>query len=45
MAEGRFQEALKIMKDGAKTNGNTLPSDGEILEMMESIHQEVALGK
>ena len=41
MAEGRFQEALKIMKAGAKTNGNTLPSDGEILEMMEAIHQEV----
>ena len=41
MAEGRFQEALKIMKAGAKANGNTLPSDGEILEMMEAIHLQV----
>jgi len=26
---------LKILKDGAKTNGNTLPPDQELLDMME----------
>ena len=28
------------MKAGAKSNGNSLPSDGEILEMMEAIHAQ-----
>jgi len=40
MAEGRLDEALKILKDGAKTNGRTLPSDQELLEMMRSINEE-----
>ena len=41
MAEGRFDEALKILKDGAKTNNRTLPPDDELLEMMKSIAEEV----
>ncbi len=35
MAEGRFEEALKILKDGAKTNKRTLPPDDELLAMMD----------
>ena len=31
MAEGRFSEALKILKEGAAKNGNTLPPDEELL--------------
>lgn len=46
MAEGRFEEALKILKDGAKTNGNTLPPDEELLDMMERFRdQEVEVKK
>jgi len=37
MAEGRFDEALQILKAGAKTNNNSLPPDEEIMEMMKSI--------
>jgi len=40
MAEGRFEEALKILKGGAKINGRTLPPDDEILEMMRAINEE-----
>lgn len=40
---GRFEEALKILKDGAKTNGTTLPPDEEVIAMMESFKQEVRL--
>jgi OCT family organic cation transporter-like MFS transporter 4/5 len=35
MAEGRFEEALVILKQGAKANRRTLPSDSELREMME----------
>ena len=38
---GRFEEALKILKDGAKTNGTTLPPDEEVIAMMESFKHEV----
>lgn len=34
---GNFKEALRILKEGAKTNGNTLPPDDELLEMMENL--------
>lgn len=37
---GRFEEALKILKDGAATNGMTLPPDEEVLAMMESFKHE-----
>lgn len=39
MAEGRFEEAIKILKNGAKTNkrSNDMPSDEELLEMMRVI--------
>ena len=43
IAEGRYEEALKILKDGARTNGNTLPSDQELLDMMETIHSQVRI--
>ena len=42
MAEGRFDEALKILKDGAKTNKKQLPSDDELMEMMRSICADVS---
>jgi len=35
MAEGRFEEALVILKQGAKANRRTLPPDSELREMME----------
>jgi len=41
MAEGRFEEAMKILKDGAKINGNTLPPDQELLELMEKFKAQV----
>ena len=34
---GRFDEALKILKGGAKVNKKTLPPDNEILDLMEKI--------
>ena len=37
VTKGRFDEALKILKGGAKMNKKTLPSDNEMLEMMEKI--------
>lgn len=40
LAEGRFEEALKILKSGAKVNDRTLPSDEELLEMMRKINEE-----
>ena len=40
VSKGRFDEALKILKGGAKINKKTLPSDNEILEMMEKIKQQ-----
>jgi hypothetical protein len=43
MTEGRYEEALKILKDGAKTNKRTLPPDSEVLEMLKTLHDEVHL--
>ena len=43
MAEGRFDEALKILKEGAKANKMTLPSDEELVEMMESIKVHISI--
>ncbi len=40
MAEARFEEALKILKDGARMNGRTLPPDEELLEMMERFKEQ-----
>ena len=37
VTKGRFDEALKILKGGARMNKKTLPSDNEMLEMMEKI--------
>ena len=42
MAEGRFDEAIKILRDGAKCNGRTLPSDDELREMMQAIKDDVS---
>ena len=36
---GRFDEALKILKGGAKVNKKTLPPDSELLDMMEKVKQ------
>ena len=36
---GRFDEALKILKGGAKVNKMTLPPDNELIEMMEKVKQ------
>ena len=35
MNAGRFDEAIKILKDGAKANGNSLPPDEELMDIME----------
>ena len=43
MAEGRFEEAIKILKGGAKCNDRTLPSDDELLEMMQAIKEDVSI--
>lgn len=40
IAEGRCEEALKILKAGAKTNKRTLPPDNELLEMLEKLKEE-----
>ena len=37
MVNGRFEEALEVLKKGAKFNGTTLRSDEEILRVMEAI--------
>ena len=40
---GRFDEALKILKGGAKMNKKTLPPDSELLDMMEKVKQSAEL--
>ena len=40
VTKGRYKEALKILKKGAETNNNTLPSDEEIIAIMEKIYQQ-----
>lgn len=40
ISKGRFDEALKILKGGAKTNKMTMPPDNEILDMMEKVKQQ-----
>ncbi|KAK8753556.1 hypothetical protein OTU49_000229 [Cherax quadricarinatus] len=35
---GRFKQALKILTDGARMNGNILPSDSLLLHAMNNIH-------
>merc|ERR1719189_2286453 len=40
VSKGRYDEALKILKGGAKMNKKQLPSDNEMLEMMEKIKQQ-----
>ena len=41
MAEGRYEEALVILKHGAKANRRTLPPDSEMREMMERFKTQV----
>ena len=41
VTEGRFEEALAILKDGAKSNNKALPSDSELMEMLTSIKAQV----
>ena len=42
LGERRFEEALKIMKEGAKANGKTLPSDEEMMDMFEKFAAQEA---
>jgi len=37
VAEGRLDEALAILKNGAKTNNKQLPPDDELMEMLTAI--------
>jgi len=37
VAEGRLDEAIAILKNGAKTNNKTLPPDEELMEMLTAI--------
>ena len=41
VAKGRFKEALKILKNGADTNSNTLPPDEEVFAVMQKIFEQV----
>jgi len=41
MAEGRYEEALAILKQGAKANNRTLPPDSELREMVEKFKSQV----
>ena len=41
MAEGRFDEALVILKQGAKANGKTLPPDSVLYEMIDKFKNQV----
>ena len=40
MVQGRDDEALKILKDGAKYNKATLPPDDQIKDLMRRIREE-----
>ena len=40
MCQGRDDEALKILKDGAKYNKATLPPDDQIKDLMRRIREE-----
>ena len=40
ITQGRFKEALKILKKGAATNNHTLPPDDEVLGIMEKIQEQ-----
>jgi len=45
ISENRFQEALDVLKDAAKVNGNTLPPDDELLPALEALAQEESKGQ
>jgi hypothetical protein len=40
MAEGRYEEALVILKQGAKANNKTLPPESELREMIEKFKSQ-----
>ena len=42
VAEGRLDEAIAILKNGAKTNNKTLPPDEELMEMLTAIAADVS---
>ena len=42
VAEGRLEEALAILKNGAKTNNKQLPPDDELMEMLTAIAADVS---
>ena len=45
VAEGRLDEALAILKNGAKTNNKQLPPDDELMEMLTAIAADVSENK
>ncbi|XP_023324223.1 organic cation transporter protein isoform X3 [Eurytemora carolleeae] len=40
VSENRYPEALQVLKEAAKINGNSLPSDEEMLDLLENIAKE-----
>lgn len=40
VSKGRLQEALVIMKNGARVNRKLLPSDDEVMDLMEKIYAD-----
>ena len=42
LAAGRLDEALVILKQGAKTNNKQLPPDDELMEMLTAIAADVS---
>ena len=42
VAEGRLDEAVAILKNGAKTNNKQLPPDDELMEMLTAIAADVS---
>lgn len=40
--KGRTKEVLEILKSGAKINGNSLPPDNEMLELLDQVGRKVS---
>jgi len=40
ISENRHAEALVILKNAAKVNGNTLPQDSEVMEMLQALESK-----
>ncbi|KAK8407773.1 hypothetical protein O3P69_002368 [Scylla paramamosain] len=42
ITQGRFEDALKELKEGARVNGRTLPSDSSLLAAMQRLHAKTS---